>query len=221
MKYLFAAILVLGFAAGSQAQEMSPNMFELSGGFDVLSGPSSLTDFWNSGGGTTLTYYRFLSQSLALTASVGGNRFGINRTRVEEYVTGELPDSLGYLVDLLNVENGDVFVASGKVGLAYDLQIKDSSFEETNEGKVFFYPRAAVGVAYNSINDLELGLLGQSTTATVEGASKVSLTVEGGVGFRFFLTNNLGLSLEGTFVANFLETETLTYIPIRVGVVYR
>jgi len=71
----------------------------------------------------------------------------------------------------------------------------------------------------NAINDLELQLLDQSES--IAGASKTSLTIEGGGGFRFYLTNSLGLSLETTLVANFLEGNTLIYLPIRIGVFFR
>jgi hypothetical protein len=195
------------------------NQFEFSGGLDIQVGPDRLKQFWNTGGGGSFTYSRYLSDAFSITAGLALNRFSIDRTVVEEYVSGQLPDSLKFLVDFLNITDGGVTVTAGRLGASYDFQLKDSSFEDTNEGKIFFYTRAAVGVAYNAINDLELQLLGEQ--ASVEGISKTGLTVEGGGGFRFFLTNGLGLSAEAVFVANFLEGDTLTYLPIRLGVFFR
>lgn len=216
---LASALILMGVSSAFGQEEMSKSMFEANAGFDILLGPSQLKDLWNSGGGSNLAYSRYLSESLAIQATASFNRFTINEEAVNEYLSGELPDSLADLVDILSITDGDVWTAAARVGALYDIQLSGSSFENTNEGKVFFYIKAGAGIAYNEIGDLELRLLGES--ATVEGVSKTAFTAEGGGGFRFHLTNRFGLTLESTFVANLLEDDTLTYVPIRVGVFYR
>ncbi|MFV1981526.1 MAG: hypothetical protein ACC655_10265 [Rhodothermia bacterium] len=219
MKRLLFLLTVLLYTLDASAQQQSRNLFEFNGGMDIQISPDEHKEFWNTGGGGAFSFNRYMSDRFALTASISLNRFSIDRTKVEQYVSGEIPDSLDFLIDFLKITDGDVSVAAGRVGASYDFQLRGSNFENTNEGKVFFYTRAAAGVAYNAINDLELQLLDQSES--IAGASKTSLTVEGGGGFRFYLTNSLGLSLETTLVANFLEGSTLVYLPIRLGVFFR
>jgi hypothetical protein len=221
-RLIIFSFVLFCFADASAQQDQtqqSRNLFEVNGGMDLQIGPDRLKEFWNTGGGGAFSFNRYLSNRFAVTASVALNRFSIDQKKVEAYVSGELPDSLDFLIDFLNITNGDVTVTAGRVGASYDFQISGSSFENTNEGKVFFYTRAAIGVAFNAINDLELQLLDQSES--VAGSSTTGFSAEGGGGFRFYMTNRLGMSLETTLVMNFLEAETLMYLPIRLGVFFR
>ena len=169
MKRLIFLLFVLLYTADASAQQQSRNLFEFNGGMDLQISPDELKEFWNTGGGGSFNFNRYMSDRFAITAGFALNRFSIDRTKVEEYVSGAIPDSLDFLIDFLNITDGDVTVTAGRVGASYDIQLRGSNFENTNEGKVFFYTRAAVGVAFNAINDVELQLLDQSES--IAGAS--------------------------------------------------
>lgn len=216
MKLALTAILLISLycTSDSEAQD-SKTLIDLTMGVDLQLAPSELQDFWNTGGGSNLGFSRYVSENVAINLNLALNRFSIDKAPVEEYISGELPPDLDYLVNFLNFDNGDVTVIAVRLGASKDIPLRAGWFENTREGSTLFYVRGGAGVAYNTINDFELGLLGKSKFR--EGVSKIGATVEGGLGFRFYMTNRLGLSAESTIIATFLGGNTMIYIPFRFG----
>jgi opacity protein-like surface antigen len=207
MRRLLAVTILVVHAPLARAQAPAPRVqFTLDGGMGIPLGPEVFDDLWGPGVGAGLGV-EYLSNVVGMWGRFSYTRFALDERRANGAFYTQGPPA--------GVSGGELSMWRAQVGLRLRPQ----------SGVLRPYLDAGVGVGTIGASDIEVRyvdfLSGELRSYPVRFASETKPSLAAGVGLSYSPSPSLAVFAGAYLDVLLTEGETTTFVPIRLGVVFR
>ncbi|MFQ6116070.1 MAG: outer membrane beta-barrel protein [bacterium] len=197
---LFCSVI---FASSGLAQEKKIK-YSLGGGISTILTPDKFKDSYKSGLQVTVGIGYNLTSKLVIGGNLIFNSFGIDKQKLLQS-TGEY-------------QNPNTEIHGGTITI-YQLLALASYYFFPGESSINFYVLGGSGLSVGKISEIAVLVPGQRPSVE-EGSTETNFTLAGGLGVKFRVGSSTNLFVEGCYNVLISGGEDLTYVPVKLGVIF-
>lgn len=204
-KLALCIFLIFGTLHGSSAlAQGKKSEFTVGGGLSLLLTPDSVKDFYNTGFQGVAGFGFKIMSHLLVGGSLSYNNFGLDKTALLE--------SVG------TPSGSNIDIVGGTINLVEILAVVKYYFL-SNEKSPNIYLLGGPGLSWGRISEVTV-LIPNQKPFTQNSETDTNFTLAGGLGVRFRVGANTNLFIEGRYSALISGGEDLTYVPLKIGVIF-